>query len=266
MSFVQWYYSKERKQLGPVTEAKLLSLLEENKIDQETLVWSTKMDEWKPLKETSLADVKTEIKEDVKNAVKGIYISPKEKNEENAPLASEPRAFARYFARQFDLIIALLALLIFWPYLLIDSEVQGVLAMMFFWVGGETIFMTNFGTTPGKALLGIKVVKKDGTKISFTDSLKRSFRVYLRGMAIGLPWLSLATMILAKFRLEKKGETTWDLLGGFTVLNRKTSWRRKLLTLLIATLMILLAGIRVAFYIHSAENSEALIQMTNSII
>jgi uncharacterized RDD family membrane protein YckC len=55
-----------------------------------------------------------------------------------------------------------------------------------FVIGYFVFFWTLVGYTPGKALLGIKVVRKNGTKLSFGRSLVRFFAYWISLIPLGL--------------------------------------------------------------------------------
>ena len=53
-------------------------------------------------------------------------------------------------------------------------------------IGYYTFFWTLVGFTPGKALLGLKVVRKNGEKVSFGRSLLRFFSYWISIIPLGL--------------------------------------------------------------------------------
>lgn len=73
----------------------------------------------------------------------------------------------------------------------------------------ETIFIRCFKTTPGKALLNIKV-SSGRYRVSLEKSWKRACLVYFFGMAFGIRWLAIFTMSQAYSRLVYMGMTSWD--------------------------------------------------------
>lgn len=50
----QWYYSKDGQSIGPFSEADIQDQFIAGQIDEETLVWQEGMEEWVPMKETSM--------------------------------------------------------------------------------------------------------------------------------------------------------------------------------------------------------------------
>jgi len=74
----------------------------------------------------------------------------------------------------------------------------------------EALLMSTIGTTPGKALFGIRVHTKDGGKLSYTTAFGRSFLVNCRGVGLGLPIVSLVALAFAYRDLRLSGTTAWD--------------------------------------------------------
>jgi len=101
--------------------------------------------------------------------------------------------------------------------------------------------LSSFGTTPGKALLGIKIRALSGKKISYTTGMKRGFLIWIYGMGIGIPLISLFTMIAAYNRLKRNGITSWDKKCGINVIHDQLSIFRIILfvTIFIFCLFIL---------------------------
>jgi len=58
----------------------------------------------------------------------------------------------------------------------------------------EALMLCLFGTTPGKALFGIRITGGYGRKLGFRDALTRNFRRFLIGEGLMLPIISLVRM------------------------------------------------------------------------
>ncbi len=63
---------------------------------------------------------------------------------------------------------------------------SGSAIMALFVIAYFTFFWTLIGFTPGKALLGLKVVRKDGKKLSFFRSLIRFFSYWISAIPLFL--------------------------------------------------------------------------------
>jgi uncharacterized RDD family membrane protein YckC len=85
----------------------------------------------------------------------------------------------------------------------------------------EPFFLSAFGQTPGKWLLKTRVNNADGSLLTFSQALSRSFSVYTRGFLFGIPFLNWITLLIESSKLEKEGKTTWDKKGNFIVRHEK---------------------------------------------
>lgn len=74
----------------------------------------------------------------------------------------------------------------------------------------EAFLIHIFGTTPGKALFGIRVVTVTGDRLAVFLSLTRSFFVYVFGMGLFLSILPIIGMTFSFFRLMATGNCLWD--------------------------------------------------------
>lgn len=72
------------------------------------------------------------------------------------------------------------------------------------WILGMT------GTTAGKWLFGVRVTHADGRAIGFVHALRREGRVFLQGLALGIPLFSMIAMIIAFVRVKDDGVAGWD--------------------------------------------------------
>jgi uncharacterized RDD family membrane protein YckC len=139
--------------------------------------------------------------------------------------SSEPHPWTRYFARLIDIVIGGFALGVVLglagPALLeaMPSIVLGIFAL-FLWCFIEAVLLSTWGTTPGKALLGVTLRTAQGGKLDFGTALSRAFKVWVFGLGLGIPIVSLITVVKAYNRLKKLGETSWDAEGRFQVIHR----------------------------------------------
>jgi uncharacterized RDD family membrane protein YckC len=130
------------------------------------------------------------------------------------------RPWPRFWARNIDVILfavvigILLAIFTpgFYELIIVTKNNDAVLgfAVMLCWIPVEAIALANWGTTPGKAMLGISVSRTDGRKLTFYEALSRSFLVWRKGAGCGLPLISLITCWVAYKKLKTAGSTTWD--------------------------------------------------------
>ena len=74
----------------------------------------------------------------------------------------------------------------------------------------EAVLIHLFGTTPGKAIFGVKVKTEDGEPVPMKRALGRSFYVYVMGVGFYQFPLILIGMIFSFFRIQSTGNFLWD--------------------------------------------------------
>ena len=84
-------------------------------------------------------------------------------------------------------------------------------------VSGALIGTTGFSI--GKLIFGVKVSRMDGSKLGLGAGLARDFHVLARGLGLGIPVISLVTMVVAYNYLTTHESTAWDK-GRYVVRHR----------------------------------------------
>ena len=171
----------------------------------------------------------------------------------------QARPWIRYWARTLDLLVfgigggAIFAIIA--PEALEAPVADRLLgfAVPILWIPIEAAFLSSFGATAGKALLRIKVVNPDGSKLSYPQSLKRSINVWLRGLGIGIPMVSVVSMILAYKSLTDTGKTSWDRIGSYRVRHRQIGAVRGAIAVII---LVSLFGLIIAALFAEKELSQ----------
>lgn len=74
----------------------------------------------------------------------------------------------------------------------------------------DAIIISTIGNSIGRAIIGIRVEKNDGEKLTVAEALRRGLRVYFFGMGMGLPLVSFFTYLHNLKRLNKNRPTSWD--------------------------------------------------------
>jgi len=137
----------------------------------------------------------------------------------------------RFLARYFDYAIFSISLLpIIWQFrkILIDSNLFHPFSLLLLlpskalWIPIEALLISTWGYTPGKFLLGIKLLHHK-KKLTFTKSIKRSFLVWVRGIGFGIPFITIITQFMAYLRLYTRMKTSWDEQESVTVI-QKAVW------------------------------------------
>lgn len=129
-------------------------------------------------------------------------------------LSNKVSPWRRYWARIIDIFLfsflfGIIATFYFPSVLKLNEFVLGVI-ILFFWIFIETILLASLGTTPGKWLLNIRVVDLNANKLNFSVSFRRSFNVWWEGLGLGIPLISLVTLIVSFNKLKNEGITKWD--------------------------------------------------------
>ncbi len=158
------------------------------------------------------------------------------------------RPWVRFWARMIDYgIFGLLAGVVLgfaYPTILDCSSINLTLLLLTAYIFFESIMLASCGSTPGKALLRIKIRQNDGTKINYSNAFIRSVRVWWRGEGLGIPFISLITNILAYKSLKKNGRTAWDREGKLIVLHRPIGLWRIFATVILLTGLYLYGAIQ----------------------
>ena len=74
----------------------------------------------------------------------------------------------------------------------------------------EAGLLCSFGTTPGKALLGITVRTARGEILSWGAALRRSLLVWLRGLGLGYPLFAVILAVFCYLEVKRRGTIIWD--------------------------------------------------------
>ena len=135
--------------------------------------------------------------------------------------ATPHNPYARLLARFFDYSLWLLILtaLRHWMGTAFPKALFGHLIPFefFAWIPIEACLLSFWGTTPGKFLFGLRLWQGRKEKLDFAGSLERSFRVWFRGLGLGLPGINVFCMFMAMNQLKLLGSTSWDREANITV-------------------------------------------------
>ncbi len=247
---MDFYLSIGGEKQGPFSIFKVSELIESKEATDDTLVWHLGMTGWTPLKDVpALENLFEHVKpKDTEAPEKESFEMPPVPEEtpdasgaaattmEAAPaqIATNVRPFLRFWARMFDytLVSVIVFLLsdvamphpidgesfsdLFARYIaeMQTPEARLLARTQFFamigWHFLEGILLHVLGTTPGKALFGIKVRQLDGSRLQPLKSVGRSFYVYLLGVGFYQVPFILIGMVFSFFRLLSTGDCLWD--------------------------------------------------------
>ena len=188
-------------------------------------------------------------------------------NEIESPLNKtvHVRPWVRYWARYFDItlfgfVYILIAALFFplnffkiWDYILEFTT-------PLFWIFFESIMLVLLGTTPGKFILNTRLLVTNDKEINITQALSRSFKVWWRGLGIGVPIIALFTQIVSYSNLKKTGKTHWDRATGFDVEHGEIGVMRIILFVFLFSITI---GLSIPFYSNIVQRIDYDLEMND---
>ncbi len=239
------YWIKDKRQCGPSTVPDVISQLQAGDLTPETLGWHAGCSGWQPLRELpALADFLGERQEEKAEASEEAQDHPAanvaaEEQDAPAPTSEPPAAqqelplpgapklqggstpvylpspVARLLARLVDYALYTVLYGAFIqlrgiPYdatLLLTVNPLLWLPMLVL----EAWLLSTWGTTPGKAVLGIRLTTfGDAPRLSFLRALLRSLMVFSFGMAFMIPQLLPIMLVFEYWMLRRRGITLWD--------------------------------------------------------
>ena len=143
-------------------------------------------------------------------------------------LPPAPGLGRRFFARFLDeslmlcLLLTLLALLGQNP-ALVNGTLMGILVQIAL-LTLEPLLIRLLGTTPGKALLGMRLARPDGSRLSYGEAFTRHFRMLWHALGLGIPIVSLVQPIRCLRRAYREEPQPWDEEVAYTA-KPFQSWR-----------------------------------------
>lgn len=256
-----WYYLHNQQQIGPVTYQDLLSKLSSGELPQNTSVWHETLTEWCPA--NTLSDFQQHASVQPENLPATIQHTDEPSSpeisaesfikEDASNLSLTPHPWHRYWARIIDTAF------IYLPVYLIQMLLLGIIieVILYFLIGSasnksnffvyqwlavifvvpsyflsEVIVLGLVGTTLGKLIFNISL-QKDGNKPSFKDFLIRTLRLYVYGLGLLIPIVSLITKLYSYRYLEDNKTTKWDKDGGIVLRHHEISSTRIVLGILL---------------------------------
>lgn len=134
-------------------------------------------------------------------------------------------AWRRYWARGTDLILygllwSAIAILGFHIDLarngsgqnIINSVVQLILMLLI-----EPLLLNRFGTTPGKAVFGIRITQENGEMLTVSQGFSRTLGVLIKGMGLSIPIYSIYTHYKSYGRCTDRYIQPWDEGVSYTI-------------------------------------------------
>ncbi|MCX6867383.1 MAG: RDD family protein [Verrucomicrobia bacterium] len=210
------------EKIGPIHDFDVRKKIECGELLATTPAWHEGLSAWRPLIEISLFE--REFDRPVEDHDTP-YASPADDAGSPAPppLPAAHGLIRRFWARWLDLcLFAGVWWIVLWA---IGRDIEAILVNPWIillqyvpWFVLETFLLHRLGTTPGKWLLGLKVVNDDGSLLSLADATRRSARVLCLGIGFGWSLLAPICQIMAYFTAKRLGRPLWDQTGGHRVI------------------------------------------------
>ena len=149
--------------------------------------------------------------------------------EDKLPRVRAP--FRRFFARSLDEALCTALWITFLLALNVNPSTGGA-AMRFthalmgslIQLALEPLFLSKFGTTPGKWILGLSVTDVDGNRLNFGAAASRYLRVWLYGSALDIPGLNLYRLYKSYSACDKGEVLPWET-DSVLLLRDEAPWR-----------------------------------------
>lgn len=208
---------QDGEKTGPFPDYEIRTRIHARTLSADTPAWHAGLDAWRPLDQMELfkRDFSSESPSTATSAEgAGVFIPVP------PPLPKfETRAYAgrRFWARWLDLyLFAAVAWLVLWATGQNIEALTSSPTMLFQfapWFLIEIFLIARFGTTPGKWLMGLRVINADASLLSPVQSARRAFMVLGIGIGFGLTLLSPFCQALSYFTTRRIGKTVWDHFG-----------------------------------------------------
>ena len=185
------------------------------------------------------SDAKDSLKDEIDVAEKPSQSRPDAKADRKPPMSfpSMPGWLVRFLARSVDGVIFASMLGYIEAFRLFQHPVVGwpiyIFAGTLLWAFVEANLLSSIGTTPGKWLLGIRVITHQGNKPVLLEAFKRSMGVWWYGLGAGCAPLMPLMMVVNCVRVMKNHPTTWDRKGRFIVTLRPRGYLKTSVSLAI---------------------------------
>ncbi|HEX8672650.1 MAG TPA: RDD family protein [Longimicrobium sp.] len=216
-----WYYALNGERVGPRSLEEVRSLVANGVLEADSLVWTDGMREWARVGDFSILSP---------TWVQPVSApAPRAEAEWTPAAAPAPaprvgtvqRPGRRFGARVVDTMVYLIVVSFVASLLMPDLatrlpanpaklnpliKVPVTLALALI----EGLVFHVWGTTPGKALFGIRVTTEEGGRLSLSQSFARALQVWVLGLGMGLPLLDLLVPLVSFFHVWGGNPTFWD--------------------------------------------------------
>ena len=216
---------QDGERCGPFPSFEIERLIRDGEIDPDTPSWIEGQGEWQPLSEArQFADAyeNTTPEAGTVEVAAGVKVPPVVVPELPVMAVTKAQMLRRFWARWFDL--HLYGLVWLGSMRLAGHNMTELVTDMWMliwqmlpWFGIEAVMIHLWGTTPGKALLGIRVRQANGRPPAVGASVWRSLRVWVLGLGLGMPLLVIFCQGVSFWVTRRVGRPLWDAAGDHRV-------------------------------------------------
>ncbi len=161
---------------------------------------------------------------DVYQAIRVLPVAPSDPTDDDGNeliTAEGTHPWRRYFARSIDgatfFLCVVIVLSTSGTQMQEGTLVAATIGARMLWIPFEALLLSFAGTTPGKWIMGIRVLARDGRRPQFSSAFARAAHVWCFGLGAGLPFVTVFTMLWQYRTLRKKGRVSWDEPFGLTL-------------------------------------------------
>ena len=184
----------------------------------------------------------------------------------------------RYFARTVDIFTSGILVFVIFNVLLenflpqqaqqfnktIENDIIAGFVLYVLWIPFEALFLSYFTTTPAKWVFGIFVLKNDGSKLLYLDSLNRSFLVWVQGLGFGIPIITIFTNFFSYKRLTKTGTTLWDKEIQATVFHKEWGVFRSISVTIVTIFTFIIINLFITINKNNLSSQKTFSEITTS--
>ncbi len=151
---------------------------------------------------------------DFKDKVNAVYGNQNEDGKLRSASSFFP--WRRYFARGLDLLIydylfkCFSMVVLGYDSFSGEDEVFYIIMLYVVMVLIEPLLLAKFGTTFGKFIFGIYIRDLDEKLMTYSSAFKRTYTLIVMGLGLGIPVISLMTLIKSYSKYRKNEYLAWE--------------------------------------------------------
>lgn len=210
------------EKVGPFQDFEVRSRIQSGQLGKDDFAWHHGLAHWVRLGEIGIFHHDFAAKSDLPEGLEKPEIAQPNKQ---MIASGKLHLLRRFWARWLDMSIYAAA----WWLLMyaIRSDIGAMITDLWVvinlfipWFALEAWLLHRFGTTPGKWLLGIRVLNENDSNMSLKESIWRTLRVMIAGVGFGWGMLAILCQVMSWFTARRLGKPIWDHMGQHKVVVR----------------------------------------------